>query len=40
MSTALEVAGVAAIATGVFLVSIPVGLIVSGVFLVIGGAAL
>jgi len=40
MSTAVEVAGMAAIATGVFLISLPAGLIVTGCLLVIGGTSL
>lgn len=40
MSTFLQVAGVVAITAGTLLVSIPVGIIVGGVFLTIIGFAL
>jgi hypothetical protein len=40
MSTVLQIAGVVTITTGVLLVSIPVGIIVGGVFLTVIGFAL
>lgn len=40
MSTALEAAGMAAISTGAFLIAIPLGLLVAGVFAIIIGAGL
>jgi len=40
MSTVLQIAGVVAITVGILLVSIPVGIIVGGVFLTIIGFVL
>jgi len=40
MSTALEIAGMLGIAAGVFLLSIPAGLVVAGFLLIMGGASL
>jgi hypothetical protein len=40
MATAIQVAGMAAITVGALLMSVPVGLIVGGVFLLVAGFAL
>lgn len=40
MSTVLQVAGMAGITAGAFLLSVPVGLVVGGLFLLVVGFAL
>lgn len=40
MSTGLQVAGMCAITTGMFLIAVPAGLIVGGVFVLVIGFAL